>query len=157
MVYMRILHLLLYHTLHRPFDYFLLKTLWEPGCVRGESLSLSCRVGDLAQFEVLTGPAADEILELHSVRFMVFAGSASDRIFVLQMARFVVLTGPAADEILEIHFIRLMVFAGPASDSFFVLQIARFVVLTGPAADESLASFVRRMVFVGPASNAFSC
>ena len=71
------------------------------------------------------------ILELHSARFMVFAGPASDRIFVLQIARFVVLTGPAADEILELHFVRLMVFAGPASDRIFVLQIARFVVLTG--------------------------
>ena len=48
----------------------------------------------IAKFEVLTGPAADEILELHSVKFMVFAGPASDRIFVLQIARFVVLTGP---------------------------------------------------------------
>ena len=45
---------------------------------------------------------------------MVFAGPASDRIFVLQIARFVVLSGPAADEILELHFVRLMVFAGPA-------------------------------------------
>ena len=71
---------------------------------------------------------------------MVFAGPASDGIFVLQIARFVVLTGPAADEILEFHFVsvRLMVFAGPASDRIFVLQIARFVVLTGPAADEIL-------------------
>ena len=42
--------------------------------------------------------AADEILELHSL--MVFAGPASDRIFVLQIAKFVVLTGPAANEIL---------------------------------------------------------
>ena len=46
-----------------------------------------------------TGPAADEILELHFVRLMVFAGPASDPIFVLQIAKFVVLTGPAADEI----------------------------------------------------------
>ena len=63
---------------------------------------------------VLTGPAADEILELHFVRLMVSAGPASDRIFVLQIAKFVVLTGPAAGEILELHFARLMVFAGPA-------------------------------------------
>ena len=45
------------------------------------------------------------ILELHFVRLMVFAGPACDRIFVLQIARFVVLTGPAADEILELHFV----------------------------------------------------
>ena len=37
---------------------------------------------------VLTGPAADEILELHFARLMVFAGPASDRIFVLQIAKF---------------------------------------------------------------------
>ena len=54
----------------------------------------------------------------HSVRLIVFAGPAIDRIFVLQIARFVVLTGPAADP-----FVRLMVFAGPASDRIFVLQI----------------------------------
>ena len=64
----------------------------------------------IAKFVVLTGPAADEILELHFARLMVFGGPASDRIFVLQIARFVVLTGPAADEILELHFVRLMVF-----------------------------------------------
>ena len=62
-----------------------------------------------ARFVLLTGPAADEILELHSVRLMVFAGPASDQIFVLQIAKFVVLTGPAAD----------------------VLQIAKFEDLTG--------------------------
>ena len=45
------------------------------------------------------------ILELHFVRLMVFAGPVCDRIFVLQIARFVVLTGPAADEILELHFV----------------------------------------------------
>ena len=70
--------------------------------------------------------AADEILELHFVRLMVFAGPASDRIFVLQIAKFLLLTGPAADEIFDLHFARLMVFAGPASDRIFVLQIARF-------------------------------
>ena len=43
---------------------------------------------------VLTRPAADEILELHFVRLMVFAGPARDRIFVLQIAKFEVLTGP---------------------------------------------------------------
>ena len=50
-----------------------------------------------------------KFLELHFVRLMVFAGPASDRIFVLQIARFVVLTGPAADEI-EASFVRRMVF-----------------------------------------------
>ena len=65
----------------------------------------------------LTEPAADEILELHSVRRMVSAEPASERIFV-----FLVLTGPAADEILELHCVRLMVFAGPASDKIFVLE-----------------------------------
>ena len=45
-------------------------------------------------------PATDENLRLHFVRFMVFAGPASDRIFVRQTARFEVLTGPATDEIL---------------------------------------------------------
>ena len=73
------------------------------------------------------GLDADEILELHFVRHMVFAGPARDRLFVLQIARFVVLTGPAADEILELHFVRLMVFAGPASDRIFVLQIVTFM------------------------------
>ena len=55
----------------------------------------------------------NEILEFHfvSVRLMVFAGPASDRILVLQI-RFVVLTEPAADEILELHFARLMVLLG---------------------------------------------
>ena len=69
----------------------------------------------IAKFVVLTGPAAAEILELHSVRFMVFAGPASDRIFVQQISRFVVLTGPAADEILELHFVRLMVLGLPVT------------------------------------------
>ena len=50
----------------------------------------------ISRFVVLTGIAADEILELHFVRLMVFAELASDRIFVLQIAKFVVLTGPAA-------------------------------------------------------------
>ena len=49
-------------------------------------------------------PATDENLRLHFVRFMVFAGPASDRIFVRQTARFEVLTGPATDEILGLHF-----------------------------------------------------
>ena len=40
---------------------------------------------------------------LHFLRLMVFAGPASDRIFVLQIARFVVLTGAAADESLRLH------------------------------------------------------
>ena len=44
---------------------------------------------------VLTEPAANEVLEFHFVRLMVFAGPASDRIFVI--VRFLVLTGPAAD------------------------------------------------------------
>ena len=67
----------------------------------------------------------NEILEFHfvSVRLMVFAGPASDRILVLQIARFVVLTGPAADEILELHSARLMLFAELASNRIFVLQI----------------------------------
>ena len=51
---------------------------------------------------VLTGPAAEEILELHFAR-LIFAGPNSDRIFVLQIARFVVLTGSAADESLRLH------------------------------------------------------
>ena len=44
---------------------------------------------EIARFVVLTGPTADEILEFHfvSVRLMVFAGPASNKIFVLQMAR----------------------------------------------------------------------
>ena len=40
---------------------------------------------------------------------MVFAGPASNRIFVLQIAKLVVLTGPAADEIWELHSVRFMV------------------------------------------------
>ena len=70
---------------------------------------------------------------------MVFAGPASDRIFVLQIARFVVLTGPVADEIRA-------PFCKCKAHGIFVFQIARFVVLTGPAADEILElHFVRRM------------
>ena len=67
-------------------------------------------VFQIARFVVLTGPAADEILELPFCK-----AHACDRIFVLQIARFVVLTEPAADEILELHFVRLMVFVGPAN------------------------------------------
>ena len=69
----------------------------------------------IARFVVSTGPAADEILELHFVRATVFAGPACDKIFVLQISRFVVLTGPAADEILELHFVRLMVLGLPVT------------------------------------------
>ena len=58
----------------------------------------------IARFVVSTGPATDEILELHFVRGTVSAGPACDKIFVLQISRFVVLTGPAADEILEAPF-----------------------------------------------------
>ena len=106
----------------------------------------------IAKFVVLTGPAADEILELHFTRLMVFAGPASDRIFVLQIARFVVLTGPA----LELHSVRLMVFGGPASDRIFVLQISRFVVLTGPAADEILELHSVRLMVLGLPVTKFS-
>ena len=46
---------------------------------------------------------------------MVFAGPATDRIFVLQIVRFVVLTEPAPDNFFwELHFVRLMVSARPA-------------------------------------------
>ena len=109
----------------------------------------------IARFVVLTGPAANESLELLLVR-LNFAGPASDRIFVLQIARFVVFTGPAADEILEFHFVRLMVLAVLPVIEFFVFQIARFVVLTGPAADEILQlHFVRLMVFQLSRSDSF--
>ena len=73
-----------------------------------------------ARFLVFTAPATDEILELHFVRVMVFAGPASDSIFESKIARFVVSTEPATDKILRLHFVRLMVFAGPASDRIFV-------------------------------------
>ena len=43
----------------------------------------------------------------------VFAGLASDKIFLPQIARFEVLTGPVADEILEPLFSRFVVIAGP--------------------------------------------
>ena len=43
----------------------------------------------------------DEMLRLHFVRLIVFAGPACDKIFVYQIARFVFLTGLATDEILE--------------------------------------------------------
>ena len=59
-------------------------------------------------------------MEVHFVRLMVFAGPASDRIFVLQIARFVVLTGPARINF-EALFGKLMVFAGPACDRILVL------------------------------------
>ena len=46
-----------------------------------------CFVLQIAKFVVLTGPAADEILELHFARLMDFAGPASDGIFVLQICQ----------------------------------------------------------------------
>ena len=52
-----------------------------------------------ARFVVLTGPATDEILELHFVRLMVFAG----------------LPGPATDTLLDFQFAILPVYAGPAA------------------------------------------
>ena len=69
---------------------------------------------------VLTRTA--EILE-HSVRLIIFAGPATDRIFVLQIARFAVLTEPAADKIFwELHFVRLMVSARPSNHNFRTLD-----------------------------------
>ena len=89
-----------------------------------------------ARLVVLTGPAADEILELHFAGSWSLLGLLGTNFSYCRLPSFEVLTGRAPDEILELHSVRFMVFAGPTSDRIFVLQIARFVVLTGPAADE---------------------
>ena len=76
---------------------------------------------------------------------MVFAGPASDRIFVLQIVTFVVLTGPATDEILEPQFERFLGLAGPATGEILELQIVRHMVFAGPATDESLELLIVRL------------
>ena len=86
----------------RTSRFFYMHAVQEGRCWSGRNTKIKKSL-QISRFVVLTGPAADEILELHFVRLMVL-GLPVRKFSYCRLPKFVVLTGPAADEIFGAPF-----------------------------------------------------